>query len=138
MFSLFIDTTQSTCYLAILRDDKIIGKFQTPTHNNLTDIAVEHIDALLKKHKVNRNDIKKIYVINGPGSFTGVRVSTLIAKTFAIVNNAILYSLDALTFQLPLPSGISLLDARGGHQYVMVKKDRKILVKPQMLKAIDI
>jgi tRNA threonylcarbamoyl adenosine modification protein YeaZ len=138
MFSLFIDTTQSVCYLAVLQNTKLIGKFQTPTHNNLTDIVIEHIDTLLKDNDIDKEDITKVYIVNGPGSFTGVRVNALIAKAFAIANKASIYYLDALSFQLPSTSGISILDARGDNQFVMIKNKGKMLLKPQMLKASEV
>jgi tRNA threonylcarbamoyl adenosine modification protein YeaZ len=81
MFSLFIDTTQEYCNLAILKNQQIIAKQSIKTHNNLTDIVVEHIDELLKLVKLEQKDINRILVVVGPGSFTGVRVGTIIAKT---------------------------------------------------------
>jgi tRNA threonylcarbamoyl adenosine modification protein YeaZ len=81
MFSLFIDTTQAYCNLAILNNDKIVKKFKTKTNNNLTDIVVEHIENLLQKTKVTHKQIEKILLVVGPGSFTGVRIGSLIAKT---------------------------------------------------------
>jgi tRNA A37 threonylcarbamoyladenosine modification protein TsaB len=59
---------------------KIYDKFSIETNNNLTDIVVELIEKLLKKNKIRKSDIKAIYLTLGPGSFTGVRVGTLIAK----------------------------------------------------------
>jgi tRNA threonylcarbamoyl adenosine modification protein YeaZ len=81
MFSLFIDTTQNYCNLAILKNEQIIAKHSIKTHNNLTDIVVEHIDSLISTAKLKQKDINKVLVVVGPGSFTGVRVGTIIAKT---------------------------------------------------------
>jgi tRNA threonylcarbamoyl adenosine modification protein YeaZ len=78
--NLFIDTTQKTCNLCLFEKTKIYDKFSIETNNNLTDIVVELIEKLLKKNKIKRSDIKVIYLTVGPGSFTGVRVGTLIAK----------------------------------------------------------
>jgi tRNA threonylcarbamoyl adenosine modification protein YeaZ len=81
MLSLFIDTTQTYCNLAILNNEVIIKQFTVKTNNNLTEIVVEHIDNLLKQTKLTHHDIKKIFLVIGPGSFTGVRIGVLIAKT---------------------------------------------------------
>jgi tRNA threonylcarbamoyl adenosine modification protein YeaZ len=80
MFSLFVDTTQDYCNLAILKNAKIVVKSSVRTHNNLTDVVVEHIDSLIEKAKIKQKDIKKILVVIGPGSFTGVRIGTIVAK----------------------------------------------------------
>jgi tRNA A37 threonylcarbamoyladenosine modification protein TsaB len=45
------------------------------------------VDRFLTMHKVARADIKKMYVVPGPGSFTASRVSVTIA-------NAIAFALD--------------------------------------------
>jgi tRNA A37 threonylcarbamoyladenosine modification protein TsaB len=81
MYYLFLDTTQDYCHIAIFTNSKIIKKVSIQTHNNLTDLVVEHIDKLIKSAKLKKQDIKSIYILNGPGSFTGIRVSNLIAKT---------------------------------------------------------
>jgi tRNA A37 threonylcarbamoyladenosine modification protein TsaB len=67
--------------LAILKDKQIVNKFKVKTNNNLTEIVVEHIESLLTKTNLKHSDIKKILLVIGPGSFTGVRIGTLIAKT---------------------------------------------------------
>ena len=74
--SLFIDTSQARCNLAIFDEQKIIKKSSCLTHNNLTDMVVEKIEPLVKGY-----DVKNVYITIGPGSFTGQRVSCLIAKT---------------------------------------------------------
>ncbi|MDR1235344.1 MAG: tRNA (adenosine(37)-N6)-threonylcarbamoyltransferase complex dimerization subunit type 1 TsaB [Mycoplasmataceae bacterium] len=108
-------------------------KFSTSTHNNLTDIVVEHINNLLKKYKINKSKIKKIFVTIGPGSFTGVRVGILIAKTWSLINRTHIYIIDSLWLQLPKNSGLSILDARGTMVYVAVYKNRKCIMKPTII-----
>jgi tRNA threonylcarbamoyl adenosine modification protein YeaZ len=133
MFSLFIDTTQEYCNLAILMKDKIIVKSSIKTHNNLTDIVVEHINSLIKLAKLQQKDIKNILLVVGPGSFTGVRVGTIIAKTWALINKANVYQIDALLLQLPQNHGVSLLDAKGGNFYLGIYKNNKPIQKLTMV-----
>jgi tRNA A37 threonylcarbamoyladenosine modification protein TsaB len=80
MINLFIDATQSYCHLAILNDQIIVKKMKVKTNNNLTEMIVEHIENLLQLVKINHQDVKKILLVVGPGSFTGVRIGVLIAK----------------------------------------------------------
>ena len=48
-YSLFIDTTQNYCNLAILDDQNlIVNKLQILTHNNMTDVVVEKILRIMK------------------------------------------------------------------------------------------
>ena len=79
---LFIDTTQNYCNLALIDNkNKLIDSYQELTNNNMTDIVVEKIQALLKKNKVDKSKITAIFLLIGPGSFTGCRVGFIIAMT---------------------------------------------------------
>jgi tRNA threonylcarbamoyl adenosine modification protein YeaZ len=133
MFNLFIDTTQQYCMLAILRDKKLLHKIQMHTHNNLTDVVVEHVSKLLNLSKIKLNQIKNIYVAIGPGSFTGVRVATTVVKAIALVHKVNIYTIDSLLLQMPQKHGVSVLDARGNHYFVSVHKNNKCVVKPTMV-----
>ncbi|MDR0739952.1 MAG: tRNA (adenosine(37)-N6)-threonylcarbamoyltransferase complex dimerization subunit type 1 TsaB [Mycoplasmataceae bacterium] len=133
MFSLFIDTTQSYCNLAILKDKNIITKRSIKTNNNLTDIVIEHIDTLIQKSKLTHNDINQIFVVIGPGSFTGVRVGVLIAKTWTLIHKTPIYTINSLLFQLKNGTGLSILDARGELFYVAAYKNYKCILKPQII-----
>ena len=63
-YSLFIDTTQNYCNLAILDDQNlIVNKLQILTHNNMTDVVVEKISELLNSTNVDKKDIKNIYLL---------------------------------------------------------------------------
>ena len=111
-YSLFIDTTQNYCNLAILDDQNlIVNKLQILTHNNMTDVVIEKISELLNLTNVDKKDIKNIYLLIGPGSFTGCRVGYIIAESFKSVNNCNIWYTNSLLFQLPKGTGISLIDA---------------------------
>ena len=54
-YSLFIDTTQNYCNLAILDDQNlIVNKLQILTHNNMTDVVIEKISELLNSTNVDK------------------------------------------------------------------------------------
>lgn len=80
-YKLFLDTAQDRCNIALFNEDRLIDKYIEKTHNNMTDIVVERINALLEKNGTNKHDIEAMYITNGPGSFTGCRVAVIIAKT---------------------------------------------------------
>lgn len=83
MISLFIDTSSSTTILALYSDcqEKAIIK-----EDNMRDVSANImvlLDKLLKDAQTNLKSINKIFVVNGPGSFTGLRIGVTIAKTLA-------------------------------------------------------
>jgi tRNA threonylcarbamoyl adenosine modification protein YeaZ len=138
MANLFIDTTQQYCLLAIFQPNKIIKSIKIPTHNNLTDIVVEHINTLVKSTKLKITNINNIYVAIGPGSFTGIRVATVVSKAVALITNAKIYVINSLLLQLHKKHGISILDARGKNYYVSVYKNNKLLDKPKMISDLKL
>lgn len=132
MYNLFLDTTQNYCHIAIFTTSKIVKSVSVKTNNNLTDLVVEHINKILKNANIRDSHISSLYLLIGPGSFTGLRVGCLIAKTWAMIKNIKIYALDSLRFQISEPSGISILDARGNNKYVCVIKNNKTIIKPKI------
>lgn len=47
--------------------------------------ALPIIEKLLKLNSLRASDLKSINVMTGPGSFTGIRVGIVIAKTLALI-----------------------------------------------------
>ncbi len=135
---LFIDVCSKYCNLAIIRNNEIVGTHSAATNNNLTDLVVEHIYLLLQKQKIKRSEITSIYLNRGPGSFTGTRVGSVVAKTWANVKGDFkLYTIDSLRLQAT-PNCISLIDARGNKSYIAVYVKDKVVVEPQMILKADI
>ena len=63
---------------------KILYTYKNLKVNNTSEILITKIENSLKKIKKNYNDISKIIIINGPGSFTGIRCSVTFAKMMKI------------------------------------------------------
>ena len=61
LYQLFIDVTSKKCVLAIYKNFKILANIIVETNNNLTDIIVEHIIALLKAVHLKYQDLDAIY-----------------------------------------------------------------------------
>ena len=51
------------------------------------DKFVELLLTFLKKHKIEIKDIEKIFVNQGPGKFSSIRISISIAKAIALSKN---------------------------------------------------
>ena len=138
-YSLFIDTTQNYCNLAILDDQNlIVNKLQILTHNNMTDVVVEKISELLNPTNVDKKDIKNIYLLIGPGSFTGCRVGYIIAESFKSVNNCNILYTNSLLFQLPKGTGISLIDAKSNKFFVAIYDQYKEILSPKLIDANEL
>ncbi len=85
--NLFISTATDKIYLMVFENDQIIEKKIYQGKNNHTEKLYE----LLAGLTTNLTEIKKIYVVNGPGSYTGLRVGVIFAKTMAMLHEIPVY-----------------------------------------------
>ena len=80
---LYIDTSSSFLYSGIVSEGKLIASITEQMDNDLSRITLKRISEMFDEANLKPNDIDKIIVVNGPGSFTGIRVGITIAKTYA-------------------------------------------------------
>ena len=83
MINLLIDTTTSNITVSIVKDQNILYKYQENILTDMSSKILPIIDNGLKENNLTLKDIDKIFVVNGPGSFTGIRVGVTVAKTIA-------------------------------------------------------
>ena len=87
MFSLFIDTHDSLISLALYKDGKYVDKKQKESTMHHSDYIMPMLVELLNDNNITVHDLNEILCINGPGSFTGVRLGVTLAKTLAYTLN---------------------------------------------------
>ena len=87
MISLFLDTSSKKLEVVLVKDNEILGKKELESINDHASHLVPFIDEILKENSLNTSDINKVYVVNGPGSFTGTRIGVTVGKTLAFSNN---------------------------------------------------
>lgn len=119
MTYLFIDTCNSFI-ISIIKDDKIIYINSDLSGKDTSSKIMPVIDEAFKTTSLNIKDIDKIFVVNGPGSFTGIRVGVTIAKTISYSLNIPLISLSELELLATTPTNtynMPIIDARRGFVY---------------------
>ena len=79
----YIDTTSSYLYTGIIRDNKLISERKENLGKNLSIYTVSIVDEMFNEANIKPSDINKIIVVNGPGSFTGIRIGVTVAKIMA-------------------------------------------------------
>lgn len=83
MISLFLDTSSKKLVVYLVKDKDILYFKELETTNDHSKYLVPFIDEALKQNNLSPKDINKIYVVNGPGSFTGTRIGVTVGKVFA-------------------------------------------------------
>ena len=86
MMELYIDTHYTDLVIALLKNNKLIDK-RVINSNKHSINTVTLLNEILKSNNIGIDDINLIIVINGPGSFTGVRIGVVIAKTIGYTKN---------------------------------------------------
>ena len=120
MISLFIDTCTSNLLIALFRDKTLLKKVIKKNDSNLSTVFTSTVDNLLNNANININDVEKVYVAVGPGSFTGVRIGLTFAKVLAWSKNIPIVPISSLEV---LATGynneflVPILNARRGYVY---------------------
>ncbi len=86
MYTLAFDTTANGCSVALLDDNRIIGKYDEEMDFGQAEVLIPKIDELLHNNGLKFSQIGLMGVCIGPGSFTGVRSSIAAARAFALAN----------------------------------------------------
>lgn len=95
MYTLYIDTHTDKICIVIYKDGKALVVNEKETHQHSTTTMPVLIESL-KKANIEIKDIDEIFVVNGPGSFTGVRLGVTIAKTLAYTLNKPIKTISSL------------------------------------------
>ena len=117
------DTLTKFCTCSIFDSENgVIAETSLSVKKNHSNIVMPIIDNLFKISDLTINDIDKIAVAIGPGSFTGVRIALGIAKGLAMALNKPLIAVNELDILEAIVSGnkneiIPLIDARKERVY---------------------
>jgi tRNA threonylcarbamoyladenosine biosynthesis protein TsaB len=122
MYILAIDTSTQALGVAILRGDEIVGEIVTNIAKNHSVRLMPAIDNLMKEVNITPDQLDKIVVAKGPGSYTGVRIGLTTAKTLAWSLNIPIIgvsSLEALAYRTIFSESLicPFFDARRGLVY---------------------
>ncbi len=138
MISLFLDTSSVTYTIALIKNDNIIYEKNGESYNRLSDIILSEIDSALKNANLSIQDIDRLYVVNGPGSFTGIRIGLTFAKIVAYALKKELVLLSKLEMLATIENSqeiiVPLIDARRGYVYgAIYDKNGNNLLKDQYI-----
>ena len=92
---LFIDSHSTNFFVCLLKDGKVLSKKEHSGKNH-SEVAISLINELLSDNGLTTTDLNGIIVVNGPGSFTGVRIGVTIAKTLAYSLNVPIKTITTL------------------------------------------
>lgn len=96
---LFIDTHDSLITIGLKVGDKLYESTKESEYSH-SIFVLPMIKDIINKSGKTVKDLEKIVVVNGPGSFTGIRIGLSIAKTLAYALNISINTISSLTAYL--------------------------------------
>ena len=120
MYSLVIDTATKYLYIALVNNEDVLEEIVIEGSKNHAGNSVYMLNELLNKHNLTIDDISNIYCGEGPGSYTGVRISVTIAKMIAAFKEVRLYAISSLFLAGSGYDNLNvavLFDARRGNSF---------------------
>lgn len=140
---LYIDTSSSYLYTSIVENNEVLSEIREEFGQSLSEVALPRIVSMFEDNSLSPKDIDKIIVVNGPGSFTGIRIGITIAKIYAwslSIPITTIYSLEAMAISSPNNTyHVPIINARRGYVYAAIyDKDYKEVLKPSHILLTDL
>jgi tRNA threonylcarbamoyladenosine biosynthesis protein TsaB len=121
---LYIDTSSSYLYTSIVENDKVISEIREEDGQTLSKVALPRIVSMFEENNLKPIDIDRIIVVNGPGSFTGIRIGLTIAKIYAWsldIPITTILSLEAMAVSSNKDKvHVPIIDARRGYVFTAI------------------
>jgi len=143
MITLYLDTSSSFLYSGIVKDGELLDNVKCDLGKELSTFSLSRISGMFINNNLKPNDINRIILVNGPGSFTGVRIAITIAKTYAWALDIpiiTISSLEAMAVSVneDVDFLVPIIDARRGNVYgAIYDKNYNIVLKEQHV-SLDI
>ena len=107
---LFLDFTTDMSLTLIGRHFFLSKKIKS--NKNISEILVIEIEKIFNKAKINIKKLDTIFVITGPGSFTGIRSALTFAKTIQLTNNTDVRGISKFEYLNLIANDENLFDLR--------------------------
>lgn len=120
---LAVETSGSVGSIAIVDGSKLLAeRILAAGGTRHAQSLVTEVDKLLRELNLKPTDIRSVAVSIGPGSFTGLRVGLVFAKTYAWLNKSHLVAVDtlrAIAQQAPYEEALvtAAVDAQRGEMF---------------------
>ncbi|MCK5866795.1 MAG: tRNA (adenosine(37)-N6)-threonylcarbamoyltransferase complex dimerization subunit type 1 TsaB [Mycoplasmataceae bacterium] len=95
---ILIDTVNKDLFISLIENNETLDFSHLKEYKYKSDILPSLYKKLLNKNNLTTKDIKEIYVVNGPGSFMGIRAGIVFSKTLSFVGKKKLFQCNNLKF----------------------------------------
>lgn len=136
---LYIDTSSSYLYTGIVENGKIVVEIKKEYNHELSRTALPEIVSMFENNAIEPKEITKIIVVNGPGSFTGIRIGITIAKVYAWSLKVPITTITSLEAMAASSKNdmirVPVIDARREYCYAsIIDQNDNFILKPIYIK----
>ena len=132
-FVLVIDSSTPILFLGLLNKGQPVDSLVETLDRQQSEWMVPKVISFLLRHQLKMSDLQAIVVGDGPGSFTGVRLSLTLVKTLGLLKPINVYPISSLHLFAFDPLSAVWMDARGERMYLGVYEKAKVHVAPMIL-----
>lgn len=137
MIAFYIDTTSNYLYTALVKDKELLIEKKECLAHDLSTFALNEVNKMFEEVNLKPSDVDKIIVVNGPGSFTGIRIGVTIAKILAwSLNKEIttISSLEAMAQSLDTDKLIvPIINARRNCVYGAIYDNNNVILNEEYM-----
>lgn len=130
MNTLFIDTHNEIIKIILFKEGKVVDLKEKQSSMQHSVYTIPLIEEVLKNNDLESNNLNEILVVNGPGSFTGVRIGVTIAKTMSYLLNIpikIINTLEMKAIFVNNDKKIVIENEKNGKFVGVFDKDNKVI-----------
>ena len=125
MKTLYINTCNEKLILKLFKKNKVYKEINLSHDRSASQILMPSIKKLLEDEKIDN-----VIVVNGPGSFTGIRLGVTVAKTFAYILKIpirTITTLEELAVSLKEEKKIVALEEHNGYYVGIFDHDNNLV-----------
>ena len=127
---LFIDSATTNLVVAIINEGKIAYIYDNNDGHDTSSKMMPVLSEAFENAGLKPQDIDKIFVVTGPGSFTGIRVGLTVAKTMAYALNIPIVPISSLEVMASCSGGTALINARRGYVFAGTYDEKLNVIYP--------
>ncbi len=127
---LFIDSATTNLVVAIINEGKIAYIYDNNDGHDTSSKMMPVLAEAFENAGLKPQYIDKIFVVTGPGSFTGIRVGLTVAKTMAYALNIPIVPISSLEVMASCSGGTALINARRGYVFAGTYDEKLNVIYP--------
>lgn len=133
---IFLQTALSHTFVALLKGSESVDLIKTYLDFKSDNTYVADMETLLARNLFKPGQLDRIYVLTGPGYFTGIRAGLVIAKAFCDslrINVGLMDSFDYLRACIPEEKDVSIVIAASRKEGYLARFQNRQKVSEELI-----